>query len=242
VNRVRCVLFDLDGTLVDTAPDLGFALNVLRREKGLEDLPMNTIRSQASHGARGLIRIGFALSPHHPEFAALREAFLRIYERNMLLRSLPFPGIDELLRDLERQGIAWGVVTNKPARYTEPLLAHLELAERAACIVSGDTCPQPKPHPCPLLTAAEQCGTPPANCLYVGDAERDIEAAEAAGMPALVAEWGYIADDEDPSVWGAHGLVRTPGEIAARLQDIHPHAPRTHPVRESWNPSEQDRS
>jgi phosphoglycolate phosphatase len=210
---IDCVLFDLDGTLVDTAPDLGFALNALRRKQGLHPLPMDAIRPQASHGTRGLIGLGFGLTPDDPEFAALRESFLELYEQHLLHTSVPFDGIPALLKDLEQQGLPWGVVTNKPARYTEPLLAHLGLSSRARCIVSGDSCPQPKPHPCSLLTAASQCGSSPGRCLYVGDAQRDIEAAGAAGMPAVVAEWGYIADDEDPDSWGAHGSVRTPAEI-----------------------------
>jgi len=206
------VLFDLDGTLVDTAPDLGYALNLQRTRHGLAPLDDDVIRPQASHGARGLLEIGFDVLPDDPHFHSLREEFLQLYADNICRHSRPFPGIPELLEALEARGIAWGVVTNKPARFTEPLMSILDLAERAACIVSGDTCPQPKPHPAPMLAAAALCGTVPRQCLYLGDAERDIEAARAAAMPALVAAWGYIGSADQPHTWGAHAVIRHPGE------------------------------
>lgn len=207
---IHAVLFDLDGTLVDTAPDLGYALNLLRGEHGLPPLPDDVIRPQASHGARGLLKLGFDVEPDDARFPALREGFLERYAANICRHSRPFPGILDLLGALEARGLQWGVVTNKPARFTEPLMSILDLAERAACIVSGDTCPQPKPHPAPMLAAAELCGTDPAHCLYLGDAERDIEAARAAGMPALVAAWGYLDATDQPHTWGAHGSVSHP--------------------------------
>jgi 2-phosphoglycolate phosphatase len=210
--NIRAVLFDLDGTLVDTAPDLGHALNLQRARHGLPPLPDAVIRPQASHGARGLLGIGFDVHPDDTRFAHLREEFLQLYAENICVHSRPFPGIPELLDALERRGLAWGVVTNKPARFTEPLMSILDLAERAACIVSGDTCPQPKPHPAPMLAAAELCGALPGECLYLGDAERDIQAAHAAAMPALVAAWGYLDAADQPHTWGAHAEIRHPAE------------------------------
>jgi 2-phosphoglycolate phosphatase len=212
IENIRAVLFDLDGTLVDTAPDLGYALNLQRAAHGLPALSDEVIRPQASHGARGLLGVGFDLHPDDLHFASMREEFLQLYADNICRHSRPFPGILELLGELEQRGLKWGVVTNKPARFTEPLMSILDLAERAACIVSGDTCPQPKPHPAPMLAAAELCGATPAQCLYLGDAERDIEAARAAAMPALVAAWGYLDASDEPHTWGAHGQIHHPVE------------------------------
>jgi len=212
IENIAAVLFDLDGTLVDTAPDLGYALNLQRQRHGLPPLADELIRPQASHGARGLLEIGFDLQPDDRHFASLREEFLQLYADNICRYSRPFPGILELLGELETRGLKWGVVTNKPAAFTEPLMSILDLAERAACIVSGDTCPQSKPHPAPMLAAAELCSAQPAQCLYLGDAERDIQAARAAAMPSLVAAWGYIGSADQPHTWGAHGQIRHPSE------------------------------
>jgi len=209
---IKAVLFDLDGTLVDTAPDLGYALNLQRANHGLPPLADAVIRPQASHGARGLLGIGFDLHPDDARFAHMREEFLRLYADNICRHSRPFPGILDLLDELEARSLKWGVVTNKPACFTEPLMSVLDLAERAACIVSGDTCPQPKPHPAPMLCAAELCGATPAQCLYLGDAERDIQAASAAAMPALVAAWGYLDAADQPHTWGAYAQIRHPAE------------------------------
>jgi len=212
IENITAVLFDLDGTLVDTAPDLGYALNLQRQRHGLPPLADELIRPQASHGARGLLEIGFDLQPDDRRFASLRAEFLQLYADNICRHSRPFPGILELLAELEARGLKWGIVTNKPAAFTEPLMSILDLAERAACIVSGDTCPQPKPHPAPMLAAAELCSARPAQCLYLGDAERDIQAARAAAMPALVAAWGYIGSADQPHTWGAHGQIHHPCE------------------------------
>jgi phosphoglycolate phosphatase len=212
LDGIRAVLFDLDGTLVDTAPDLGYALNLQRAQHGLPPLADEIIRPQASHGARGLLGVGFDLQPDDLPFARMREEFLQLYADNICRHSRPFPGILDLLAELDARGLKWGVVTNKPARFTEPLMSILDLAERAACIVSGDTCPQPKPHPAPMLAAAELCGAAPAQCLYLGDAERDIQAARAAAMPALVAAWGYLDSADQPHTWGAHAQIHHPLE------------------------------
>lgn len=217
LTDIRVVLFDLDGTLIDTAPDLAYALNLQRNRHGLPALDDALIRPQASHGARGLLGVGFDLRFDDPHFGIMREEFLQIYSENICRHSLPFPGILELLNALEIRNLAWGVVTNKPARFTEPLLSILDLAERASCIVSGDTCPQSKPHPAPMLVAAELCQTEPAQCLYVGDAARDIEAATAAGMPALAAAWGYLDSADQPDTWGAHAIIHAPADLLAYL-------------------------
>ncbi|MBI1285348.1 MAG: HAD-IA family hydrolase [Thiobacillus sp.] len=212
LGGIRAVLFDLDGTLVDTAPDLGHALNLQRARHGLLSLADDVIRPQASHGARGLLEVGFGLQPEAPSFARMREEFLQLYAENICRHSRPFPGILELLAELDARALKWGVVTNKPACFTEPLMSVLDLAERAACIVSGDTCPQPKPHPAPMFAAADLCGATPGQCLYLGDAERDIQAARAATMPALVAAWGYLDASDQPLAWGAHAIIRQPAE------------------------------
>lgn len=210
---IQAVLFDLDGTLVDTAPDLGYALNLQRGIHGLPPLADEIIRPQASHGARGLLMLGFGISPEDSGFGPMRQEFLQLYADNLCRHSRLFEGMADALAELESRKLPWGVVTNKPARFTEPLLSLLDLAERAACIVSGDTCPEPKPHPGPLLHASELIGIAPAHCLYVGDAERDVEAARNAGMPCIVAHYGYLDQSDQPDAWGAAGLIQQPQEL-----------------------------
>lgn len=209
----RMVLFDLDGTLVDTAQDLGRTLNEMRRRRGLAELSDQVLRAQASHGTRGLLKTGFGLDPGHPDFENLRQEFLALYERNLTTSSLPFPGMTEVLAALEERAIGWGVVTNKPARFTVPLLDYLGLRSRAACVVSGDTCPQPKPHPGALIHACRVAGVDPAHCLYVGDAQRDVQAATAAGMPSIVALYGYLSAEDRPQEWGASGFIERPADL-----------------------------
>jgi phosphoglycolate phosphatase len=216
-NNIQAVLFDLDGTLADTARDLGFALNEQRRLHGLPPLSFEAIRPQASHGARGLLKLGFNITPEAPDFAAMRTQYLELYERHICDHTVLFPGMDELLRTLEQRGLRWGVVTNKPARFTLPLMAALKLDRRAACIVSGDTTANSKPHPEPLLTAAKQIGVKPESCLYLGDAERDVEAAVAAGMRVLIANYGYLAAEDQPETWGAHGHIDAPLDLLHHL-------------------------
>lgn len=213
----RVVLFDLDGTLVDTARDLGLALNEMRRRRGLEPVADALIRAQASHGARGLLRIGFGLLPTDPGYEAMRQEFLELYASRLTVSSELFPGMADVLDSIKSLGLCWGVVTNKPARFTEPLLDHLGLSARAACVVSGDTCAQPKPHPAPLLHACRITGTQAGECIYVGDAERDIQAATAAGMPAVVALWGYLGTEDRPETWGADALIDSPQALLDRL-------------------------
>jgi phosphoglycolate phosphatase len=206
------VLFDLDGTLLDTAPDMAAALNALRSLEGLPALPFDDIRPHVSHGAPRLIKIGFECESGE-RFDALRLRFLDLYRSDIAVGTRPFEGIDAVLELLERRGIAWGVVTNKPGWLTGPLMAALGLSERAGCIVSGDTLPQRKPHPMPLLHAAKLLATEPGDCIYVGDAQRDIQAGQAAGMRTMVAAFGYLSDDDDPYGWSADAIVDHPIEL-----------------------------
>ncbi len=216
---IRTVLFDLDGTLADTAPDLAHALNTVRLAHDLPALSFETIRPVVSHGGRALIQLGFADIPEsEPEFEALRQELLQIYHGNIASHTVLFPGMSELLEQLEQRGHRWGVVTNKPGWLTDPLMEALQLKQRADCIVSGDTLAQRKPDPAPLLHACELCGSQAGECLYVGDAERDIDAGRRAGMQTLVALFGYIGDDDNPETWGANGLVETPEAILQWLE------------------------
>jgi len=214
---IRAVLFDLDGTLLDTAPDLAAATNGLRALHGLAPLPFATIRPWVSHGGTALTRLALGLSPDAPGFGHARGVLLELYQRDIARETALFPGMQGCLDALAEGDLPWGIVTNKPTRLTSPLLARLELARRAACVVSGDTTPRPKPHPDSLLHASSLLGLPPARCLYVGDAERDIQAARAAGMPCLVATWGYLGTADRPQDWGADGLIEDPLALQAWL-------------------------
>jgi N-acetyl-D-muramate 6-phosphate phosphatase len=209
----RGVLFDLDGTLADTAPDLGFALNQQRLARGMPELPIEAVRSQASSGARGLLKIGFNIEPGQSGYDAMRDEFLDIYERNLSRNTRLFPGVSALLEQVERRGLRWGIVTNKAERFTFPLLRALTLVDRAACVICGDTTPNPKPHPAPLLAAAEKLGIPARQCIYVGDDERDVQAGHAAGMPVVVARYGYLGNGTPPQLWGADGFIDAPEDL-----------------------------
>ncbi len=215
-RAIKAVLFDLDGTLADTAPDLAYALNSVLAERGRASLPLEIIRPAASHGGMALIRCGFGEG--HPEEEALRLRLLDIYQANIARETHLFPGMAEVLTEIEARDLNWGVVTNKPAWLTEPLLDALKLSQRAACIVSGDTCEQNKPHPQPILHACRQIGVTAQECLYVGDAERDIEAGRGAGTHTLAALFGYIGENDRPRNWGADALIAHPGEILAWLE------------------------
>ncbi|HXV40075.1 MAG TPA: phosphoglycolate phosphatase [Steroidobacteraceae bacterium] len=208
----RGVLLDLDGTLLDTAPDMADALNRLRAAEGLENLPFERIRPHVSHGALRLIRVGFG-EPEPERFESLRARYLDIYRLGLANRTRLFDGFDAVLATLERSSIPWGVVTNKPGWLTVPLLEQLGLASRSACIVAGDTLPERKPHPLPLLHAAGLIGLPPRDCLYLGDAERDVQAARNAGMIPLVAGFGYLDEGEDPAAWRPDGILSRPAEL-----------------------------
>lgn len=206
---VAAVLFDLDGTLADSAPDLGSAVNRMRERRGLAPLPLAQLRPFASHGARGLIGAGLGIQPGAPEFEALREEFLATYEADLCRATRLFDEVEALLAGLEARGLAWGIVTNKAARFTDPLVRRLGLAERAGTIVSGDTTAHAKPHPAPLLHAAAALAIAPQRCVYVGDDLRDIQAGRAAAMGTIAAAWGYCADS-DPNGWGADITIATP--------------------------------
>jgi len=206
-------LFDLDGTLVDTAPDLGYALNCLREQEGLPPIAHPKIRAVASHGAAGLLKLGFDISPDHDDFPALQKRFLRLYQDNITRESRLFTGFEKVLETLEDRGIAWGVITNKPAFLTEPLLAGLNLTERAACVVSGDTTEHSKPHPAPMLHACSVISIEPQRCLYVGDAQRDIEAGNNVNMHTVVAQFGYLSEADQPELWQADAFINQPEDL-----------------------------
>ena len=212
-SGIRTVLFDLDGTLADTAPDLAYALNCLLREQEMAPLPFETIRPVVSNGATALVKLGFDLNPEEPVFSALRDRLLSLYQQHLARETRLFDGMAELLHFIEQHGMNWGVVTNKPAFLTNPLMMALGLSERAACIISGDTTSNKKPHPGPLLHACRMVGSEAPQCLYIGDAQRDVRAGHLAGMHTLVALFGYIGNGETPQDWGADALVTTPGEI-----------------------------
>jgi len=210
--RHEALLLDLDGTLLDTAPDMGGALNRLRAEHGREPLPDASIRPVVSHGAMRLVALGFPEAAG-AEFERLRLRFLEIYAANLAIGTRLFPGFETVLATLESRGLPWGIVTNKPGWLTDPLLEALDLGRRAACAVSGDTVSERKPHPLPLLHAARLLGVDAERCVYVGDAERDIQAGRAAGMTTVVAAYGYLSADDDPLRWQPHGIVQAPGEL-----------------------------
>jgi len=214
---IELVLLDLDGTLADTAPDLGGALNAVRAELGQAPLPLAPLAPAIGRGTPAMLEAAFGIAPEAAEFGPLRARFLDLYAARVAAETRLFPGIADLLDELESRGVTWGVVTNKPQRFTDPLLEALGLARRAACVVSGDTLPQRKPEPAPLLHAARALAADPARCIYVGDAESDVVAANAAGMRALVAGWGYLEEDDDPRRWGAAAVLTAPKHLGTWL-------------------------
>ncbi len=216
---VKAILFDLDGTFADTAADLGAALNYTRATRDLPPLPLSEIRPQASHGTRGLFKIGFNIAPGHPDFDPLREVFLDYYEQNICVHTRLFGDTAELVEELERRGLPWGIVTNKPERFTVPLMQALGYADRAACLISGDTCARAKPHPDPLLKACEIMSVAAATCLYLGDDLRDMQAARAAGMRGIIANYGYIGEDASVENWHAHASIDFPSELLRYLEN-----------------------
>jgi N-acetyl-D-muramate 6-phosphate phosphatase len=209
---LRAVLFDLDGTLLDTAPDMVGALNALRAEHDLAPLPYDAVRAAVSHGAARVVKIGFPDSDPAAA-AALQRRFLDIYRGALSRGTRLFPGMDAVLAARARRGLKSGIVTNKPAWLTEPLLEELNLRARFECVVSGDTVAERKPHPLPLLHAADLIHVAPQACVYVGDAERDIQAGRAAGMRTVVAAYGYIGADDSPASWNATGIVDHPQQL-----------------------------
>jgi 2-phosphoglycolate phosphatase len=214
---INTILFDLDGTLVDTAADLGYALNIQLQRHGKAPLRDEKIRPFASHGSRGLLGLGFGITPADTDFIAMRDEYLSIYDTVFTRSPVLLPGIADLLQAIEHKGLKWGIVTNKPRRFTQRLIASMGLQQRAACVVSGDDAPQPKPSPATLLMACEQVGVKPEQCVYVGDAERDIQAGKAAGLQTVVALFGYIDASDKPAEWGADVMINTPDELLNAL-------------------------
>jgi len=214
------LLFDLDGTLLDTAPDLAYALNSVLIAHQRAPLPLATIRPIASHGSKGLLKIGFNLDDQDPQFERLKQQLLAVYSDNIAKNTRLFIGITELITYLANNDIRWGIVTNKPGWLTEPLLEEVRFPHPPHCIVSGDTVARAKPYPDPLLHACRILGCPPTDCIYIGDAQRDIQAGKAAGMKTLIASYGYIAADDKPMEWLADGAVNSPLEIIDWLKRI----------------------
>lgn len=211
--NIRTVLFDLDGTLADTAPDLAAALNQTLADEGHAPLPFERVRPHVSHGSTALIRLGFGIEPGAPRFEERRSRLLAHYAKDVCRATRVFPGIPQVLMELNARDIGWGIVTNKPAFLTDPLVQQLALIHPPACVVSGDTTPYRKPHPEPLFHACRIAAASPADCLYIGDAERDVRAGREAGMRTLVALFGYLSDHDAPHTWGADGMINHPSEI-----------------------------
>jgi N-acetyl-D-muramate 6-phosphate phosphatase len=218
LRRPRAVLFDLDGTLIDSAPDLAGAANALRAEHGLEPLPYERLRPMVGAGARGMIGVAFGVGPDDERFVPLRDAFLARYEQAMLDSTRIFDGVDSLLAALKAAGVAWGIVTNKATRFAVPVTQGLGLLPRAGTLVCGDTTALAKPHPEPLWEAARRLGHSPHDCVYVGDDLRDVQAGRAAGMGTLVAAWGYLGQGDAVDAWGADGVVENPGALLKWLE------------------------
>ncbi|KVP23634.1 phosphoglycolate phosphatase [Burkholderia multivorans] len=220
LQHCEAVLFDLDGTLADTAPDLAAAVNKMQRVRGLPETPLDALRRLASAGARGLLGGAFGITPDTPGYDAMRDEFLANYAADICVQTTLFPGIAEVLDELEARGVRWGIVTNKAMRLTAPLVELLGLASRAACVVGGDTTPHSKPHPAPLLHAAGLLALAPDRIVYVGDDLRDIQAGYAAGMATVAAAYGYCGDGAAPGDWRAQHLVGTTGELRDLLRDV----------------------
>lgn len=207
------VLFDLDGTLIDSAPDLGAAADKMRTDRGMASLSLDRYRPMAGSGARGMLGVAFGITPEHPDFPALREEFFVNYERAMTVRTRAFDGVAELIDQLARQGLRWGVVTNKSVRFAAPLTAAMPMFATSGALVCGDTTPFAKPHPEPLFEAARRLGVQPQRCFFVGDDERDVMAGRAAGMRTVAATYGYLGDRADTALWRADASISSPGAL-----------------------------
>ena len=214
----RAVLFDLDGTLIDSAPDLAGAVNDMRVAHGLPELPYAEFRAMVGAGARGMVGLAFGVGPQDEQFPVLRDEFLQRYEARMTRETRVFPNMAFVLAQLRERNIPWGIVTNKAARFSEPLVRALHLHTQAATLVSGDSTSHSKPHPQPLLEAARRMGVAPTTCWYVGDDLRDVQAGRAAGMTTIAAAWGYLGIGESIDTWGAHYVIQSPDELLTLLR------------------------
>ncbi len=217
-HNVQAVLFDLDGTLIDSAPDLGAAADKMRTDRGLPSFPLDHYRPMAGAGARGMLGIAFGMTPEHPDFEAMKEEFFVNYESCITERTRIFEGVADMVARLVAQGLPWGVVTNKSSRFTDPLTQAMDLFATAGAIVSGNTTPHAKPHPEPLFEAARRLSVDPSRCVYVGDDERDIVAGLAAGMGTVAATYGYLGQQADISRWNAHLHIDSPMGLLKFLQ------------------------
>ncbi|TDS69528.1 HAD-IA family hydrolase [Comamonas sp. JUb58] len=216
-RSIRAILFDLDGTLIDSAPDLGAAADQMRVARGLPSLPMADYRPFAGSGARGMLRVAFGMQPEDAEFPTMREEFFQNYERRMTQDTTVFDGVSDMLASIVARQLHWGVVTNKSKRFTEPLSRQMALFASAGAVVSGDTTPHAKPHPEPLFEAARRIGVDPQDCVYVGDDERDIIAGKAAGMHTVAAVYGYLGEKQSVAHWEADDVINSPHELLKRL-------------------------
>jgi N-acetyl-D-muramate 6-phosphate phosphatase len=216
-TNIEAVLFDLDGTLIDSAPDLGAAADRMRVKRGMPSLPLDMYRPMAGAGARGMLRVGFDMTSDHADFEVMREEFFQEYERDLTANTVVFDQVTDMLQALEAAGLKWGVVTNKSERFTLPIAQQMPLFAKAAAVVSGDTTPHAKPHPAPLLEAAKRVGVAPQRCVYVGDDERDIVAGLAAGMHTVAALYGYLGANANTASWGAHAHIEQPTQLLGLL-------------------------
>lgn len=218
VRALRAVLFDLDGTLIDSAPDLAGAANEMRADRGLPALPYALLRPMVGSGARGMLGVSLEVTPAHAEFESLKAEFLSRYEQRMLRDTAMFDAVPQLLAQLRELNLPWGVVTNKAERFALPITRALGLAQAAGTVIGGDTTPHAKPHPGSLLEAARRMGVAPENCAYVGDDERDIQAGQAAGMVTVAASWGYLGQGASVAAWGADFVIDEPSALLKILQ------------------------
>jgi N-acetyl-D-muramate 6-phosphate phosphatase len=216
-GNISTILFDLDGTLIDSAPDLAAAADEMRVSRGMASLPLDVYRPMAGAGARGMLGIAFGLTPDAPDYEVLREEFFSNYERCMTQQTYAFDGVLALIDEICQSKFRWGVVTNKSKRFTEPLTQGMPLFSTASVVISGDTTPYAKPHPEPLFEAARRLGVDPAQCVYVGDDERDIVAGLAAGMLTVAATYGYLGTKSDVNAWGAHAQINSPLDLLQLL-------------------------
>ena len=217
LTGIAAILFDLDGTLVDSAPDLGAAADRMRTDRGLPAFPLECYRPMAGAGARGMLATAFGMGVDHPDFEAMREEFFGNYEQCLTERTVTFEGIPELLARIDQLKLPWGVVTNKSTRFSKPLISTMPVFVTASVVISGDTTPYAKPHPGPLLEAARQLRVDPARCAYVGDDERDIVAGLAAGMRTVAATYGYLGEKSDTRAWGADLQINSPLDLLQLL-------------------------